>query len=227
MEQLRRYPSGYFNPRSSCEERRSQGSSGAKYTIFQSTLLMRGATRDAGADVCKSIISIHAPHARSDLSFVAIVVFESTFQSTLLMRGATKKHSMFQDVYKISIHAPHARSDWLAMRWISAATPFQSTLLMRGATGQPSAPSAPPRNFNPRSSCEERLSMRQPPRRPMPFQSTLLMRGATRQDDSLHEHSRFQSTLLMRGATWPCLQPCRPTYFNPRSSCEERPSQRM
>ena len=36
--------------------------------------------------------------------------------------------------------------------------------------------------------------------------------------------ARFQSTLLMRGATWrPMPSTDWPQYFNPRSSCEERP----
>ena len=37
------------------------------------------------------------------------------------------------------------------------------------------------------------------------------------------ERERFQSTLLMRGATLDRhLRSLRLTYFNPRSSCEER-----
>ena len=57
------------------------------------------------------LISIHAPHARSDLMDSSFVSIPAAFQSTLLMRGAT------------------------AMRCMMAyATEFQSTLLMRGAT---------------------------------------------------------------------------------------------
>ena len=56
----------YFNPRSSCEER--QDKPGPKYQliIFQSTLLMRGATQSTRS-----------------------IGFFLIFQSTLLMRGAT------------------------------------------------------------------------------------------------------------------------------------------
>ena len=56
--------------------------------IFQSTLLMRGATFSSPADIGGWFISIHAPHARSDSAGHG---------------GAHWQH--------ISIHAPHARSD--------------------------------------------------------------------------------------------------------------------
>ena len=55
---------------------------------FQSTLLMRGATSSRQSSHLENPISIHAPHARSDLS------------ASLGINPTT-----------ISIHAPHARSD--------------------------------------------------------------------------------------------------------------------
>ena len=57
-------------------------------------------------------ISIHAPHARSDVS-----------------RDFRKK-----GVCSISIHAPHARSDCSGWKQKYLLHSFQSTLLMRGAT---------------------------------------------------------------------------------------------
>ena len=83
-------PSANFNPRSSCEERLNTVDRGVKANPFQSTLLMRGATlhratarvkaadfnprssceeRRAGAAALRFgfAISIHAPHARSDV----------------------------------------------------------------------------------------------------------------------------------------------------------------
>ena len=125
----------YFNPRSSCEERR-----------LSSLVLCRDAD-----------ISIHAPHARSDLPTICELIgkdkFQSTllmrgatipggipvrrtcsFQSTLLMRGATKVHSGRCIRRLISIHAPHARSDKRDGGRVFGA-----------------------QDFNPRSSCEERL----------------------------------------------------------------------
>ena len=123
----------YFNPRSSCEERhflrtrmthimRFQSTllmrgatiliEGIIYDrIFQSTLLMRGATSLCLHNLLLLIISIHAPHARSDLcQYLELhrllhfnprssceerrvrtrcVCNTLIFQSTLLMRGAT------------------------------------------------------------------------------------------------------------------------------------------
>ena len=100
------------------------------------------------------------------------------FQSTLLMRGATYPRFWHSSLIPISIHAPHARSDYRAL-------------------------GIEPRNldFNPRSSCEERLPCARLLRRLRVFQSTLLMRGATY--NRVHKSTSFND-------------------FNPRSSCEER-----
>ena len=124
--------------------------------LFQSTLLMRGATKIAHFGNQQDAISIHAPHARSDLPHIYRLHGEAhfnprssceerrdwgkewsdgvKFQSTLLMRGATNRALSDYPIYRISIHAPHARSDRL-----QGFEHFRY------------------RNFNPRSSCEERL----------------------------------------------------------------------
>ena len=101
-----------FNPRSSCEER----------------LVEAAMMRDA------SMISIHAPHARSDACQPGKDYSQVGFQSTLLMRGAT----IFDDAEPL-------------------IAKFQSTLLMRGATRYPAILADGLCHFNPRSSCEERL----------------------------------------------------------------------
>ena len=126
-------PEQDFNPRSSCEERLSLQVQSVYGQLFQSTLLMRGATARGYLALSTLGISIHAPHARSDLLAVELAFF-----------------------CQISIHAPHARSDVLYLpprcryayfnprssceerlhrnihgRILYA---FQSTLLMRGAT---------------------------------------------------------------------------------------------
>ena len=124
----------YFNPRSSCEERRGRLVMAQAWAIFQSTLLMRGAT--------------------SGRPF-KLELFQ--FQSTLLMRGATNPYKEQSKVHQISIHAPHARSDAEKLLARLHAEIFQSTLLMRGAT---SVIGFPVIGFS-------------------VFQSTLLMRGAT------------------------------------------------
>ena len=58
-----------FNPRSSCEERPNKKYAVVESAIFQSTLLMRGATSQVRSVGRMSIISIHAPHARSDTNY--------------------------------------------------------------------------------------------------------------------------------------------------------------
>ncbi len=148
-------PTGYFNPRSSCEERLPHHDLTPMIFIFQSTLLMRGATGTKTTDM-----------------------IESKFQSTLLMRGATtaarcrtttsryfnprssceERRRRPVDAWHadISIHAPHARSDDFSKSWEPGGK-FQSTLLMRGATCHPFVKLAGIPYFNPRSSCEERL----------------------------------------------------------------------
>ena len=127
---------GHFNPRSSCEERLACTAVQCnEYDEFQSTLLMRGATRKVAQDLYNVI----------------------TFQSTLLMRGATG-HQLPA--------SRHSRR-------------FQSTLLMRGATPRAQCNIRSYLYFNPRSSCEERLTMYSISSLDIKFQSTLLMRGAT------------------------------------------------
>ena len=124
------------------------------------------------------MISIHTPHAGSDIFVVLVHFRNSPFQSTLPMRGATD-----------DCHCG------------AAAGEFQSTLPMRGATNKPPPP--PPElpisihtphagsdegvtafvdkagNFNPHSPCGERRYTVPVLGLPKRFQSTLPMRGAT------------------------------------------------
>ena len=126
--------SSNFNPRSPCGERHYKEGQYAGHNIFQSTLPMRGATWRYIFRVVVSSISIHAPHAGSDMvhcgthrkelyfnprspcgerrsSSMSLIFSSSKFQSTLPMRGAT------------------------ALSWCrTPVTTFQSTLPMRGAT---------------------------------------------------------------------------------------------
>ena len=79
---------GDFNPRSPCGERPLLERRGAVLQLFQSTLPMRGATFVVSDLFFYVLISIHAPHAGSDVR-----AFFSSWASL------------------ISIHAPHAGSD--------------------------------------------------------------------------------------------------------------------
>ena len=191
--------------------------------VFQSTLLMRGATQEIRVD--NGLIKFQSTLLMrgATTSTVRYRTFCKTFQSTLLMRGATyyASHGAWRDAISIhapharsdhgfhgahlcdliSIHAPHARSDVMPL-WNGNGTVFQSTLLMRGAT--------------------ERQKRRAEEARK--FQSTLLMRGATRNAGSeasrapqisIHAPHARSDTACAHSAT-------RASHFNPRSSCEER-----
>ena len=190
-----------FNPRSSCEERRSASVSDRRDA---SDFNPRSSCEERPEEMLKEInaskISIHAPHARSDAA-VAVHVHriadfnprssceerpmqkrgegeEEQFQSTLLMRGATR-----------------------CFRPLTQRRLFQSTLLMRGATcsilrrcmhGAISI-------HAPHARSDGVLKLKRD--RSKEFQSTLLMRGATVYDGGRSWLGVFQSTLLMRGAT--------------------------
>ena len=81
----------YFNPRSPCGERLVRGAGGDRHILFQSTLPMRGATSPWAPGSVLWSISIHAPHAGSDLGDRPFFEAAYSFQSTLPMRGATAK----------------------------------------------------------------------------------------------------------------------------------------
>ena len=124
----------YFNPRSSCEERRDAVTAFLEKPVFQSTLLMRGATRFAGRSI---------PYLK--------------FQSTLLMRGATvpcrvraddrqnfnPRSSCEERLYRAGSRVPRCHFN------------PRSSCEERPASSRRSSKAS--WNFNPRSSCEERL----------------------------------------------------------------------
>ena len=169
------------------------------------------------------------------------------FQSTLLMRGATSSRRSPRPYRCISIHAPHARSDCQEIDTRATPIKFQSTLLMRGATKSASSMRLELLYFNPRSSCEERLSAGSKflcilfnfnprssceERRTNTLASTLATVYFNPRSSCEERLVRtpvairafkFQSTLLMRGATdYQIAHQSAPHDFNPRSSCEER-----
>ena len=148
------------------------------------------------------------------------------FQSTLLMRGAT-------DGYLDHRLADAQFQSTLLMR---GATPvlaapggltieFQSTLLMRGATLRPRPCRQHDADFNPRSSCEERRAQRH---RWWPHLVISIHAPHARSDPpsirgshharviSIHApHARSDGEQKVKSKL--------ERYFNPRSSCEERP----
>ena len=147
------------------------------------------------------MISIHAPHARSDTRRKVRTTGSTRFQSTLLMRGATLYiMDQFEKVVK-----------------------FQSTLLMRGATAYQTTP-PPLSHFNPRSSCEERpvlkntdwvltdISIHAPHARSDRPADPQAQAGPRISIHAPHARSDRPTASRSRGRA----------DFNPRSSCEER-----
>ena len=168
---------------------------------FQSTLLMRGATRRArhsnGGMKHFNPRSSCEERLRTMSAIVALVHFNP--RSSCEERPRRHLSSCH---LAISIHAPHARSD--------------PGLHMSPATLW---------HFNPRSSCEERPSLSLFLFILYRFQSTLLMRGATRKPHgqqgyrcNFNPRSSCEERLIFSQAISSC------DYFNPRSSCEERPA---
>ena len=122
-----------FNPRPSYEGRLSDASKPTTAYLFQSTPLIRGATRHGFHHRYQLGISIHAPHTRGDRStpicsstmsnFNPRPSYEGRlgatdglpgdmqFQSTPLIRGATYEVRAAYHTDCISIHAPHTRGD--------------------------------------------------------------------------------------------------------------------
>ena len=215
-------------------------------TTFQSTLLMRGATRLYIWSHSYMPISIHAPHARSDKIAAAFGVQPNYI--SIHAPHARSDHKEWEHHHRsllISIHAPHARSDTAIYRTSDGV----SLISIHAPHARSDAGC--------RSYCRCCLiSIHAPHARSdkevpeimiskYPFQSTLLMRGATCADAQTGGISVFQSTLLMRGATisgtrqnsispisihapharsdpFACRNLELPEHFNPRSSCEER-----
>ena len=145
-----------FNPRSSCEERLAFERTLLTFKLFQSTLLMRGATRyPASGSRLRSYFNPRSSCEERPICSIGSVG-SALFQSTLLMRGATSRIDAADVIRRISIHAPHARSDLASSshqileRIISIHAPHA-----RSDCSRPSQ-RATSRNFNPRSSCEER-----------------------------------------------------------------------
>ena len=126
-------PSRNFNPRSSCEERPMVAFMHRHLTDFNPRSSCEERLEGKGISSHLRAISIHAPHARSDMrdapSFVGVEISIHAPHA----RSDSKAKFLLNHLL-ISIHAPHARSDAASESWRAVPMPFQSTLLMRGAT---------------------------------------------------------------------------------------------
>ena len=173
-----RRPTGYFNPRPSCEGRRSRTRLWPCSWYFNPRPSCEGRRGTVSPTVGGLTISIHVPLARDDLQWderiqqVAAISIHvplarddpqckkqsdrPRFQSTSLLRGTTRHHRRPGRRRDISIHVPLARDDTAARPTLSRAC-----------------------NFNPRPSCEGRHESAHCIRVHLKFQSTSLLRGTT------------------------------------------------
>ena len=85
--------------------------------IFQSTLLMRGATMRHMSSRITGIISIHAPHARSDRRTRSNSITWRYFNPRSSCEERRGVVEVVSSLHRISIHAPHARSDRHVTAW--------------------------------------------------------------------------------------------------------------
>ena len=122
-----------FNPHSPCGERRVSIRFTGTDSNFNPHSPCGERLQQRIQQLKKAQISIHTPHAGSDVETVADSLSDYLFQSTLPMRGATFAAAEETNAKFISIHTPHAGSDC-------------SRLLPSGFCI----------NFNPHSPCGER-----------------------------------------------------------------------
>ena len=213
----------YFNPRSPCGERRPKTELSPIWTLFQSTLPVRGATGSRAwhwppdndfnpRSPCgerqmalsykgmSQAISIHAPRAGSD-TYYFFVPNRLVWISIHAPRAGSDLHLRPLPVHRtISIHAPRAGSD-----------PDPPSHLTGSDDFNPRSPCGERLfiwtlisslfHFNPRSPCGERQLLPMFPNKTVGFQSTLPVRGATGPGILNNLVNRFQSTLPVRGAT--------------------------
>ena len=149
-----------------------------RHCVFQSTLLMRGATIQFSVQSHHPLISIHAPHARSDKEAENDFNQFKHFNPRSSCEERPKK-AVHYGTY-VNFNPRSSCEERHTDRFAGfPVIKFQSTLLMRGATPQGLQRPRNLHNFNPRSSCEERLEKIERYEEKLQFQSTLLMRGAT------------------------------------------------
>ena len=145
----------YFNPHSPCGERHAVHPFSVSGSIFQSTLPLRGATRQAWQtspsngnfnphspcgerpkrSARRSSTCNFNPHSPCGerLNSAAPLLKPDLFQSTLPLRGATRMDELCRDTIKFQSTLP-LRGATNGDRGKTNAEVFQSTLPLRGAT---------------------------------------------------------------------------------------------
>ena len=145
-----------FNPRTSCEVRRTNCKPATRDLSFQSTHLMRGATVGLCRGLKMKLISIHAPHARCDMHhpFLYLAVWHFNPRTSCEVRQ--QPQLLLRPLINFNPRTSCEVRRYYCLR-------FQQSLY-----------------FNPRTSCEVRHITNSNNVDVAPFQSTHLMRGATR-----------------------------------------------
>ena len=123
----------HFNPRSPCGERPAFLHRHCIRKDFNPRSPCGERLLPAPRSSCGAPISIHAPHAGSDLPFRAVFSTGADFNPRSPC-GERLDAGDHPDRPRISIHAPHAGSDVRPILRSDRAVQFQSTLPMRGAT---------------------------------------------------------------------------------------------
>ena len=160
---------------------------------------MRGATQAGRHLPAIRLISIHAPHARSDVTALTPFLTRLNFNPRSSCEERQRRYTCMLTMRHFNPRSS-CEERLAAAKRSGRVEKFQSTLLMRGATA--SCRSAHRgRHFNPRSSCEER-------RGSIPVNKTV---------------TDFNPRSSCEERPSPALSADSTTCdFNPRSSCEER-----
>ena len=167
----------HFNPRASCEARLQRLLNEHRVGIFQSTRLLRGATWPT-------------PENGSD----------TPFQSTRLLRGATIIQDRGAAAGIISIHAPLARRD-LAGKDNPCASDISIHAPLARRDRVIACSDLLPEYFNPRASCEARPAKRRRRKSRQYFNPRASCEARPPNTCSGRASGKFQSTRLLRGAT--------------------------
>ena len=169
--------------------------------VFQSTLPLRGATKDACSRMsCCTDFNPHSPCGERHYWLVHCI-FSLYFNPHSPCGERRTTCSQDTRAPSISIHTPLAGSDLSVRLKQLRLNPFQSTLPLRGATSTTARAPVKSSNFNPHSPCGERRihpSLRQ---QKLCISIHTPLAGSDRLHPPCLAGREFQSTLPLRGAT--------------------------
>ena len=147
---------GYFNPRTSYEVRLRDYNFILSHSPFQSTHLLRGATRPRARPNQRKRISIHAPLTRCDVVVIGqrhrsliISIHAPLTRCDLILNGINFRNKNFNPRTSYEVRQERFKLSNLHNQ-------FQSTHLLRGATNAPPSQDEALLYFNPRTSYEVR-----------------------------------------------------------------------